>query len=183
VQRDAIAAVGGILDGLGIRWAVFGALAANLYRAETRFTQDLDLLLASSGPGVAALESALVSAGWKVQRVLPDGAMLRARHAELGVVDLVLAETPYQHEALARSRDEVLASGSRLRALAVEDIVLHKLIAGRARDIADVESILDAGAPMDEAYLERWASEWDVLEAWRSLRDAARARRARTRLT
>lgn len=177
MRRSTLAAVGAILDRLGIRWVVFGALAANLYRAETRFTQDLDLLLQDAGPGVAALEAALASSGWRVRRAIPDGSMLRARHAEHGDVDLVVAETPYQHEALARAREEVLADGTRLRALAVEDVVLHKLIAGRTRDLADVESILDAAPPMDEAYLERWGSEWDVLEPWKRLRAAAQGRR------
>jgi predicted nucleotidyltransferase len=176
LRRSALAAVGEILDRLEIRWVVFGALAANLYRAETRFTQDLDLLLQDAGPGVSAIEAALASSGWKVRRAIPDGTMLRARHVEHGDVDLVMAGTPYQHEALARAREEVLGDGTRVRALAVEDVVLHKLIAGRTRDIADVESILDAAVPMDEAYLERWASEWEVLEAWRRLRDAAQAR-------
>jgi predicted nucleotidyltransferase len=177
LRRSALAAVGAILDRLGIRWVVFGALAANLYRAETRFTQDLDLLLQDAGPGVAALEAALASSGWKVRRAIPDGSMLRARHAEHGDVDLVVAETPYQREALTRAREEILADGTRLRALAVEDVVLHKLIAGRTRDLADVESILDAAPRMDEAYLEHWASDWEVLESWKRLRAAAEARR------
>ena len=181
MRGSALAEVGAILDGLGIGWAVFGALAANVYRAETRFTQDLDLLLNDPPPGIAPVEAALRAAGWQVRRAIPDGMMLRARHPNHGDVDLVVAETAYQVEALARAREEPLSDGERVRVLAVEDIVLHKLIAGRARDLADIESILDALPPMDEAYLDRWASAWEVLDLWRRLQQAAMARREVTR--
>ena len=179
MRPNTLEVVGAILDPLGIRWVIFGALAANLYRAETRLTQDVDLLLADAGPGVEALEAALGSSGWIVRRAIPDGSMLRARHVEYGSVDLVLAETAYQSEALARAREEVLRDGTRVRVLAIEDVILHKLIAARSRDIADVESILDAAVPMDDRYLEHWAGEWEVLEPLRRLRDAAEARRQR----
>lgn len=177
MRRNALEAAAALLDPLRIRWAVFGALAANLYRAETRFTQDLDLLLYDAGPGVEAIEAAFAAAGWRVRRATPDGTMLRARHPEHGDVDLVVAETAYQREALARAREQVLADGTRVRALAIEDVLIHKLIAGRARDVADIESILDAAVPFDEAYLEQWADRWEVLGVWRSLLAGARARR------
>jgi len=83
-----------------------GALAANVYRAETRFTQDLDLLLNDPPPGIAPVEAALRAAGWQVRRVIPDAMMLRARHPDHGDLDLVVAETAYQVEALARAREE-----------------------------------------------------------------------------
>ena len=47
---------------------------------------------------------------------------------------------------------------------------MHKLIAGRHRDLADIEAILETGRPLDEAYLERWAEYWEVLDRWRTLR-------------
>lgn len=174
---DTLEAIGAILARLGIHWALFGALAANLYRAETRLTQDVDLLLADTGPGIEALEAALRSAGWQVRRAIPDGTLLRARHPDLGDVDLVVAQTPYQDEALARTREQALRDGSRVRVLAIEDVILHKLIAGRARDVADVESILDATLPLDESYLSRWAAEWEVAEPLRRLREEAAIRR------
>ena len=54
--------------------------------------------------------------------------------------------------------------------LAPEDVVVMKLIAGRAQDVADVEAILAAKAPLDESYVEEWAEVWGVLEAWRRIR-------------
>lgn len=59
-----------------------------------------------------------------------------------------------------------------MRFLAPEDVILHKLIAGRPRDLDDIQNILDAAPTLDEAYLEGWAEAWDVLEPWHRLRRA-----------
>jgi hypothetical protein len=89
VERTALSALAAVLDPLGVHWVLIGALAVNRYRASTRLTQDVDLLLAGAGPaGLPALERALEAAGWSVRRASPEGAVLRLRHAELGTADL-----------------------------------------------------------------------------------------------
>jgi hypothetical protein len=170
--RDAVSALAELLARLGIRWALMGALAANRYRATTRTTQDADLLLLDAGPGIEALERALRDSGWTVRRATPDGAILRARHPTYGLADLITAGTEYEREALARSRAEEAAADSPVRVLAVEDVILFKLIAGRTQDVADVEAILAADPALDLDYLEGWARAWDVLDSWLRLRSA-----------
>lgn len=56
--------------------------------------------------------------------------------------------------------------------ITVEDVIVHKLIAWRPRDRSDIASILEAGHPLDLAYIERWAAEWDVLGRWEQARAA-----------
>jgi hypothetical protein len=63
----------------------------------------------------------------------------------------------YQRVALARVHDHVLA---------VEDVIIHKLIAWRPRDRDDVRSVLEAGVPLEHAYLDRWIAEWELEERW-----------------
>jgi hypothetical protein len=173
VERSALNNLATILQSLSIRWALIGALAANRYRASPRLTQDVDLLLADSGPGHSALEAALVAAGWSVRRASAEGDLLRLRHTVLGVADLLIAGTDYQQEALLRAREETLLNEQPVRVLTPEDVIVHKLIAGRSQDIADIEAILSAGVPLDENYIERWVQFWDVAELWSALRDPA----------
>lgn len=173
-DRDAVSALATLLARLGIRWTLIGALAANRYRITTRTTQDVDLLLLDAGPGIESLERALSDAGWRVRRATPDGAILRARHPALGLADLITAGTVYEREAIARSRVEETGAGASVHVLAVEDVILLKLIAGRAQDVADIEAVLAAAPALDEPYLEGWARAWEVLEAWQALRSAAR---------
>ena len=172
MERDAIAALAAILGRLGIVWIVMGAVAANRYRRDVRLTGHVDLLLADHGPGLVAMESAFLEGGWSSQRGTPDGAILRLRHPSLGAADLVLAETDYQRQAILRARAEPSGSAPGVRVLCLEDVLVHKLIAGRPRDLADVEDILSGGLAFEEAYVERWAEYWNVLELWRRLRGA-----------
>lgn len=170
----SLSALGAILDRLGIAWTVIGALAANRYRREVRLTGDVDVLVASYGPGLAGFEAVAGEAGWAVRRGTPDGAILRLRHPELGAADVVLAETDYQRVALGRADIETLAGGARVRFLRVEDVIVHKLIAGRPRDVDDITEILATGCRLDAGYVERWASFWGVRELWQKLRDGRR---------
>jgi hypothetical protein len=169
VERSALSALAAILGELGIRWVLIGALAANRYRQSPRLTQDVDLLLANAGAGVGRLETAARAAGWEVQRASPEGELLRLRHPEFGIADLLIAGTDYQQEAIRRAVPEPIGNGESAAVLTVEDVIVHKLIAGRTQDIADIEAILAARVPFDAGYLERWARFWDVLDRWQAL--------------
>jgi predicted nucleotidyltransferase len=166
VERTALAELAAILERLGIQWVLIGALAANRYRAAVRLTQDVDLLLANAGSGLEELENAVRRAGWSVRRADPEGELLRLRHPELGIADLIIAGTDYQQEALRRARQEPIDPHTTGRVLTPEDVILHKLIAGRTQDIADVEAILEAGVELDRAYLEHWLRFWEIEETW-----------------
>jgi hypothetical protein len=170
MERTALSALARLLDSLSIEWTLIGALAANRYRASPRLTHDIDLLLADTGPGLDQLESALNSAGWSVRRADAAGELLRLRHAELGVADLIVAGTQYQLQALRRAHEEPIGEAVSARVLTPEDVILHKLIAGRSQDIADIEAIIEGGVPLDERYLAEWARYWDVAALWESLR-------------
>ena len=67
----------------------------------------------------------------------------------------------YQRVALERAVDHVIT---------VEDVIVHKLIAWRPRDRNDIASILEGEPTLDEAYIEQWASTWDVMDRWREAR-------------
>jgi hypothetical protein len=170
VERNALEALGRLLDDLGIGWVLIGALAANRYRISTRLTGDVDLLLAGMGPGLEHIERDLTAQGWSVRRAAPGGEVLRLRHAELGAADLIIAATDYEAIAIARARGETIGGGFVVRVAAPEDVIVLKLIAGRAQDVADIEAILATRPDLDERHIEQWAEYWDVLDAWRRLR-------------
>jgi hypothetical protein len=80
------------------------------------------------------------------------------------LIDIVVAGTEYQAEAYRRAVDGYLA---------VEGVIVHKLIAWRPRDQDVVRSILAANLTMDTSYLERWAEAWSVSERWDDARRSA----------
>ena len=151
-----------ILADSGISTVVIGAHAANRYRLEVRNTVDLDLLAATLDGAAEALRAA----GCDVRSVSDDGLeYLVCARVGSARVDVLLAETDYQRLAIDRAVDGVLT---------VEDVIVHKLIAGRPRDLDDIASILAAGVSVDEAYVVEHSTSWGVDDRWWVLRDRGR---------
>ena len=160
-----------LLDRHNVKWAVFGAVAANVYRAEARTTFDVDLLVSLSREGMGYVAEAAEEAGWRVRFLHPEGTMLRIDHPDLGAADLVAVEIEYQRTALQRARQETFTGGIVARVLSVEDVVIHKLIANRLQDDADIASILDANPHLDHDYLDRWIRVWGVGDRLEAIRE------------
>ena len=154
---------------MSIQWALTGALAANRYRSSTRFTDDIDLLLADSGAGIDELERIFVLAGWSVHRADPGGDLIRLRHERYGVADLLVSGTDYQRQALQHAVEETI-DNEHIKVLTAEDVIIHKLIAGLYQDMADIEAILETKLTLDQEYIENWANFWDVLDRWKQIR-------------
>jgi hypothetical protein len=145
-----------LLDELEVRWVLAGALAADRYRAEPRYTTDLDLLITWSD----AIPGALESFDYDVRTMADPGShphllMLRSSRER---IDLIVAVVPYQELAIERGVAE--------HVLAIEDVVVHKLIAWRRKDRDDIRSILEAGHSLDEAYIAEWVGAWEVTDRW-----------------
>jgi hypothetical protein len=109
------------------------------------------------------LESAARVAGWRVQRASPEGELLRLRHPELGIADLMIAGTSYQQEAIQRAREEPIGAGETARVLTPEDVIVHKLIAGRSQDLADIEAILQEQSIGDSGCVLAQRTGMDVM--------------------
>lgn len=147
------------LQALGLEPVLIGALAANVYRLSPRLTTDVDFLTRSLSGVVEAMEAD----GLEVETMAEPGeppyvAFIRGDGIR---VDIIAAQTDYQMGAIDRAVDGTLA---------VEDVVVHKLIAWRPRDRDDVDQILAAGHQLDEAYVARWASAWQVEDRWHDAR-------------
>lgn len=110
---DAIVELARTLTELGVRWVLIGAVAANVYRRQTRLTGDVDLLLADAGTDVERVEAAFRERGWTVRRATPGGDVLRMRHADYG-------SSSTRHTSRTGSRSGRWASSGPACARAVE---------------------------------------------------------------
>lgn len=140
---------------LGCEPVLIGALAALEYRLTPRFTTDVDFLVRSLDGVVAAFEAE----GYTVQAMAEPGGepyvvFIRGKGV---AVDALLVETDYQAAAHRRAVNKLLT---------VEDVIVHKLIAWRAKDQDDIASILAAAPVLDAGYIQRWATEWQVSDRW-----------------
>jgi hypothetical protein len=154
VLRSCLSEAIAILDALNAPWVTIGALAAERYRASPRTTTDADLLVVWN----PELPRRLEASGFEL-RVSYDDSEARLIRARRGTcsIDLIVAGTDYQRLAISRGIGGVLA---------VEDVLVHKLIAWRPKDRDDIRSILSTGRPLDDVYVDHWSHEWDVDDRW-----------------
>lgn len=65
---------------------------------------------------------------------------------------------------MKRSVDCKIGKGCIIKICSAEDLIIHKAVAGRAQDIADIESIiLRQGNKLDISYIRKWLQEFSNL--------------------
>lgn len=154
------------LDKQRIPYMVIGGQAVLLY-GEPRLTKDIDITL---GIGIDRLGDMKALADRLGLKYLMEDADAFAREtmvlpvadpkSEIRV-DFIFSFSPYEMQAIDRAR--VVSLGrARVKFSSLEDVIIHKLIAGRPRDMEDVESILLKNPEYDSAYLKKWLKEFDA---------------------
>lgn len=145
---------------------VIGGQAVLLY-GEPRLTRDIDITL---GINVDQLDKLLGITSTLKLKVLVGNEqdfvqrtmVLPAMEEESGIrVDFIFSFSPYEKQAIERARDVKLGRTS-VRFGSLEDVVIHKVIAGRPRDIEDVRSMLMKNPNYDSDYIEKWLKEFDL---------------------
>jgi hypothetical protein len=90
-------------------------------------------------------------------------------------VDWLFSFSPYEQQAMTRTK-QVLIGATEVRFASIEDLVVHKLLAGRPRDIEDLIGILRKKPPIDDQYIREWLAQFDqtlsthLLQDWAELR-------------
>jgi hypothetical protein len=163
------------LDRLKVPMAVTGGLALATWK-HVRATRDVDLLVDLGGNNLDQLIEHLRAAGLRPKRTPPvtslgelDVVQLLYEPPEAFIelqIDLLLAKSEYHREALRRRVPTQLPNlGIGIAVLACEDLILHKLLAGRLIDRADAAALLRANQDsLDWGYLTRWARELAVTD-------------------
>lgn len=140
-----------VLDGLGLRYALVGALAAVCY-GSTRATRDVDLSVSLPAGDRQELLAALRRKGFS--RVQRRGSVIQAAHPTGYRLDLLLAESEFERSLVenARPRKDL---GVDVRVAGLEDVVVFKLIGGRPRDLRDVEELVEENPGIDWRRISR----------------------------
>jgi hypothetical protein len=165
------------LAALHLPMAVVGGLALAAWK-HVRATRDVDLLIDLTGADPDAVLQTLRAVGFRPKRSPPilqfgDNRILQVLYEPPGVfvdlqVDLLLADSEYERKALQRRVATVLSDSSvEVFVLSCEDLILHKLLAGRIIDRADGVGLLRSNrAALDWKYLLDWAPRLGVTAEW-----------------
>lgn len=159
---------------------------AVLLHGRPRLTDDIDLTLGVGPEALPAVREAAEALGLEplprdVEAFVRQTFVLPARDSETGIrIDFVFSTTPYERQAIRRAVRVELEEVD-VPFASAEDLLVHKLFAGRPRDLEDAAAVVRRkGDELDWAYLERWVGEFaevpgreDMPRRLRELRDAA----------
>ncbi|MBI4613626.1 MAG: hypothetical protein HY720_08460 [Planctomycetes bacterium] len=172
-----------LLEAEGIPYFFMGGVAVPIWGIP-RATYDVDLTLSVEESGLREFLAFARRSGFAVDPVFEVGfrdvvsGMQKIsiewwteepRRVE---VDVFLVTTDYQRAAFPRRR-RVKIDGREFWVVAPADLILHKLVAGRPKDFADVQNVLLVQGVPDPEYLATWARRLGVEDLLaRALRDA-----------
>ena len=74
-------------------------------------------------------------------------------------IDFIFSFTEYEKTAIKRARDVSLGN-RKIKFASVEDIIIHKIFAGRPRDIEDIKSIVVKHPKIDRKYIRKWLKQF-----------------------
>ncbi|NJO83144.1 MAG: nucleotidyl transferase AbiEii/AbiGii toxin family protein [Blastochloris sp.] len=154
------AKIASVLDELQVPYMMIGGVATIAY-TKPRFTEDVDLTIGVSmfdaKPVIAALAKAGIKArtGHSTEMMRNSSLLLAVDRASGVTIDISFSDSPYEKEAMSRAK-KVRRAGKTVRIATAEDLIIHKMIAARPRDLQDIEGILLRQRKLDWTYMNHW---------------------------
>lgn len=148
-----------------IPYMIIGGQAVLIY-GEPRLTKDIDITLGVSPKELSKIESLSTKLKLKVLVENPKDfvkktMVLPVEDEKTGIsIDFIFSFSEYEKQAIKRANPvEILKT--RVKFASLEDLVIHKIIAGRARDLEDVETMILKNPKYDEKYIKKWLNKFD----------------------
>ncbi len=148
-----------------IPYMVIGGQAVLLY-GEPRLTRDIDIALGTGVSGLDKVKKIIKPIGLRIlvekeREFVERNMVLPTMDKKSGIrVDFIFSFSPYERQAIERG-NEIKLGRTLVKFASLEDVVIHKVIAGRARDLEDVKSVLLKNPKYDLRYIEKWLAEFD----------------------
>jgi len=137
-----------VLGNVGARWYVFGAQAVLVW-GRPRLTGDVDVTIFLDPEQPDAFVAAMTKAGFDLRVTDVHDFVARTRvfpftHAASGLALDVVLGGPGLEEEFLRTARPVDVGGVTVPVIGPEELIVTKVLAGRAKDLDDVRGILAA---------------------------------------
>jgi predicted nucleotidyltransferase len=174
-----------------IPYMVIGGQAVLVY-GEPRLTRDIDITLGIGVSELRRIKKVLPAMGLKVlvkkvREFVGRTMVLPTKDRESDIrVDFIFSFSPYERQAIGRARD-IKVGGSQVKFASLEDVVVHKVVSARPRDLEDIKSILVKNPKYDSDYISGWLKEFDqslgqkFLETFKKTEEEIRELQSRVR--
>jgi len=157
------------LDQQKIPYMIIGGQAVLVY-GRPRLTRDIDITLGVDTDRFDSVEGVCKRLKLRILVENPedfarDTKVLPAEEPDSKVrIDFIFSFTPYEEQAIENSK-RILIDDYPVRFASCEDIIIHKMVAGRAIDEEDVKSILAKNEnAVDLEYVNKWLSEFGRIQ-------------------
>ncbi|HOO38939.1 MAG TPA: nucleotidyl transferase AbiEii/AbiGii toxin family protein [Deltaproteobacteria bacterium] len=161
-----LAGLGTVLQDHKIPYMIIGGQAVLLY-GEPRLTRDIDITLGVDVDHLEELLGIIEKLSLKplpqdIQQFVRQTMVLPCLHEETGIrVDFIFSYSPYETQAIQRAK-KIMIRNIEVCFASVEDLIIHKIFAGRPRDLEDVRSILVRNPDIDIDYIADWLEQFDA---------------------
>lgn len=146
-----------------VPYMIIGGQAVLLY-GDPRLTRDIDVTLGVDVDQQAQIVDVVKNMGL-TPLVTPETfttqtMVLPCHEPSSGIrVDFIFSFTPYERQAIDRAVS-VAIRNAQVRFASAEDLIIHKMLAGRPRDDEDITGILLKQRRLDLAYIRHWLGQF-----------------------
>lgn len=164
--EEILARIGASLKRHNIPYMIIGGQAVLLY-GEPRLTRDIDITLGINADHVNELlaivrELSLKPMAEDIESFVMQTMVLPALDETTGIrVDFIFSFTPYEAEAIKRTK-KIEMLNQEVCFASPEDVIIHKVFAGRPRDLEDARTIILKNPDVDMQYIRNWLGEFDA---------------------
>jgi len=163
--KEIIARTALALKNHEIPYVIIGGQAVLLH-GEPRLTRDIDISLGVDAGRLQVildimLETGLVSLTKDPQDFVNQTMVLPAIDEPTAIrVDFIFSNSLFEAGAIKRARTKKIL-GQDVSFASPEDLIVHKVIAGRDVDLEDIRSVILRNRGLDIGYIKKWLGEFD----------------------
>ena len=140
-------------------YMIIGGQAVLIY-AEPRLTRDIDIILGIGIEGYSKLELLCKHLG--LRKLVNHGSKFVSETNVLPVIDVksnirvdfIFSDTSYERAAISKAK-KIIIDRTEVMVAQPEDVIIHKMIAGRPRDLEDVSNIMIKQKTIDRVYIRK----------------------------
>jgi predicted nucleotidyltransferase len=148
-----------------IAYMIIGGQAVLIY-GEPRLTKDIDITIGANIDRYKDVLNVVQNLNLKIlpkdpYKFVKETMVLPILDERTGIrIDLIFSFSEYEREALKRV-NKIKIDNTYVSYISVEDLIIHKIISGRERDIEDLKIILIKNKRIDEKYILKWLKEFE----------------------
>ncbi len=164
--EEILSRISASLNKHSLPYMIIGGQAVLLY-GEPRLTRDIDITLGVNVDYIKKLLAVVRELSLKpipedIESFVRQTMVLPALDKATGIrVDFIFSFTPYEIQAIKRSK-RVKILKQEVSFASPEDVIIHKIFAGRPRDTEDVKTIILKNPGIDIKYIKKWLRKFDA---------------------